>query len=89
MAAHEAKDALPDAEMAVKEIAVGPTEAEEYLKNHEIEYGAYSDEEVVAVRRKIDWRLMPLIMTTTILAAIDVRAVWITSNKLKQRLHTE
>lgn len=46
--------------------------AEAFLQNHQAEWGGYTPKEASRVLWKIDRRLIPLMMITTILAAIDV-----------------
>ncbi|KAF4812292.1 putative transporter [Colletotrichum siamense] len=42
-----------------------------FLREHEVEWANYEASEAKRVLRKIDWRLMPLIVGTTIIAAVD------------------
>lgn len=55
-----------------KDVSVPQTEAAAYLHEHEREWAVYEPREARRVLRKIDWRLMPLIVGTITIAAVDV-----------------
>lgn len=63
-----------DIGMATKEIPAehSGNAAEVFLRTHEAEWGNFDAKEARHVLWKIDRRLLPLMMITTILAAVDV-----------------
>lgn len=46
--------------------------ATQYLRDHP-EWADYDHLEAIKVRKKIDWRIMPLIVVTNTIGAVDVR----------------
>jgi ACS family allantoate permease-like MFS transporter len=52
-----------------------------YLQEHEHEWSNYEPHEARRVLRKIDWRLMPLIIGSITIAAVDVGYPWAPSLK--------
>ena len=55
-----------------KELNRVADEAAYYLHEHEAQWANYSPSEAKRVLRKIDWRLMPLLVGTITIAAVDV-----------------
>ncbi|KAH8894000.1 MFS general substrate transporter [Thozetella sp. PMI_491] len=51
--------------------ALQQEEAAAYLQQHEAEWASYEPHEAKRVLRKIDWRLMPLVVGTITIAAVD------------------
>lgn len=47
-------------------------DAEEFLRMHQHEWGDYTEQDAKRVLRRIDWRLMPLLMVTLTFAGVDV-----------------
>ncbi|KAJ3548281.1 hypothetical protein NM208_g1096 [Fusarium decemcellulare] len=54
-----------------KDTSPGADPAARYLREHGQEWSNYAPEEAKRVLRKIDWRLMPLIVGTITIAAVD------------------
>ncbi|KAH6976361.1 major facilitator superfamily domain-containing protein [Ilyonectria sp. MPI-CAGE-AT-0026] len=46
-------------------------DAEEFLRMHQHEWGDYTEQDAKRVLRRIDWRLMPLLMVTLTFAGVD------------------
>lgn len=53
---------------------MGINSAESFLRTHQEDWGQYTSQEARKVLWKIDRRMIPLMMITTILAAVDVSA---------------
>lgn len=50
----------------------GPLDSSNYLADHQHEYGDYTPEEAERIRKKIDWRMVPLQLVTSTISGIDV-----------------
>jgi ACS family allantoate permease-like MFS transporter len=70
----EQQQPVPEA-VSVHDVAVLKTKGEAaaaFLGEHQEQWANYDAEEAKRVLRKIDWRVMPLVVGTITIAAVDV-----------------